>query len=167
MSWEGSEAPYKKKKKRCRLRRSGGVLVHIRVHMCTVRSPTSHPHHDIDGYSLRRSRLTGLYKTCLLLFFAFNDQKIYTLQKYERRKQQWGHAAQPLVPLLLCCCHSSPHHCITCVQRIRARSLTKTKSFFFLRRCVVRRLAGFFLFFSAAGRGVSANFQRLLWLVYD
>lgn len=41
---------------------------------------------------------------------------------------------------------------------------------FFLRRRVVRGPAGlFFFFFSAAGagRGVSANFQRLLWLVYD
>lgn len=131
----------KKKKKWCRLRRSGGVLVRIRMHTCTVRSPTSHPQHDIDSYSLRCSRLARLYKTCLLLlFFAFNDQKIYTLQKYKRRKQQWGHAALPLVPLLLCCCHSSPRH----LRAANARSLADEDQIVFLRRCVVRGLAGFF-----------------------
>lgn len=143
--WEGSKAPYKKKKSMCRLQRSRGV------HLCAWFA-VAHPHHVVGSGFLHCCWLPCFYKTCLLL--AFNDRK-FTLYKNRREESSSG------VTLLLHFAAATPPR-ITCVQQIRTRSLTKTNR---VRRCGSWACCLFLL--CGGARGVSANFQRLLWLVYD
>lgn len=91
---------------------------------CTVCSRTSLPR--------RQQRLLASWLAPLLLQNlpspCIQWPKIYTLQKYERRKQQW---CRTVLLLLHFAADAAPPR-ISCLQQMRTRSLMKTN---LVRRC--------------------------------